>query len=274
MFLSLKRFLSFPQIRNVTSDRKTGSRSISRASLPNKFNDDKLKQLKNCHKGQRAVIVGNGPSLNVSDLDRIKNEITFASNKIYLAFDSTDWRPTYLTVTDCVVASNIKKFLRETEICKIFGHATHQHFEDAQDITFGNPPSAHFHPLEWDLLKGVKTGHSVLYWDLELAFWMGIREIYAIGLDFSFEVKSKPTGEKAMGNDVLVSSGEANHFHPDYRPAGETWTMPKLDQQRKEFEQALEKYQSDHGMIYNASRKTKLDVWPRVDFDTIFGATS
>ena len=47
--------------------------------------DAKLKALKDCHRGRRAVIVGNGPSLNVADLERLKDEITFASNKIYLA---------------------------------------------------------------------------------------------------------------------------------------------------------------------------------------------
>ena len=240
-------------------------------SLPNNANDAKLKTLKDCHRGRRAVIIGNGPSLSVSDLDQLKNEITFASNKIYLAFDETDWRPTYLTVTDTVVAENIQEYLEHSNLCKIFGHGAFQYFKNSKDIIFGNPPSITVDSLQWDLVGGVSTGHSVLYWDLELAFWMGIREIYAIGLDFSFDVGSKPTGEKAMGNDVLVAAGEVNHFHPDYRPKGEIWTMPKMDEQREDFRFALEKYQLDGGMIYNASRKTKLDVWPRVEFDDVFG---
>lgn len=239
--------------------------------LPNEANDAKLRALKDCHRGQRAVIVGNGPSLKITDLDRLKKEITFGSNKIYLAFENTDWRPTYLTVTDSVVAQNINEYLRRSSLCKLFGHATFPYFQGNQDIIFCNPPSAAANPLDWDLIAGVSTGHSVLYWDLELAFWMGIREVYAIGLDFSFEVYSKPTGQKAMGNDVLVAGGEINHFHPDYRPAGEKWTMPQMDAQRNNFRYALEKYKSDGGMIYNASRKSKLDSWPRVEFDAIFG---
>jgi len=243
----------------------------NRRVLPNKVNDARLNAMKDCHKGRRAVIIGNGPSLHVSDLDRLRDEITFASNKIYLAFENTDWRPTYLTVTDSVVAKNINEHLRSIDLCRVFGHATFPFFEDCDDIVFGNPPSST--PSEWNLVKGVRTGHSVLYWDLELAFWMGIREVYAIGLDFSFDVGSKPTGEKAMGNDVLIAAGEVNHFHPDYRPKGETWTMPQMNEQREDFRYALEKYQSAGGVIYNASRNTKLDVWPRVDFDEVFGAS-
>lgn len=67
------------------------------------------------------------------------------------------------------------------------------------------------------------------------------------------------------------AGGEMNHFHPDYRPAGETWTMPQMDEQREDFRYALEKYKSDGGIICNVSRKTKLDVWPKVNFDIIFG---
>lgn len=239
-------------------------------ALPNRANNRRLKELKDCHRGRRAVIVGNGPSLRIADLARLKREITFASNKIYLAFASTDWRPTYLTVTDTIVAENSNEYLRETKLRKMFGHGTFPYFAGAQDIIFGNPPSAAADPREWDLIGGVSTGHSVLYWDLELAFWMGIREVYAVGLDFSFEVNSLPTGRKAMGNDVLLAAGEANHFHPDYRCVGETWTFPRMEEQREEFAYALRKFQSDGGVIYNASRASKLDVWPTASFDAVF----
>ena len=89
------------------------------------------------------------------------------------------------------------------------------------------------------------------------------------GLDFSFEVASKPTGETAMGNQVLVSAGEVNHFHPDYRKPGETWTMPKLELQYRAFQAAKKAIEENGGLIFNASRKTALDVFPRVDFDQV-----
>ena len=241
------------------------------ASLPNKANNAKLQALKDCHKGRRAIVVGNGPSLLAVDLEKLKNEITFASNKIYMVFEETSWRPTYLTVTDTVVAQNNIEYLRNSKLCKIFGHGTFQYFKGAQDIIFGNPPASAVNPLDWNIVGGVSTGHSVIYWDLEMAFWMGIREVYAIGLDFSFEVNSRRTGQKAMGNDVLVAAGEVNHFHPDYRPVGETWTMPQLDKMREDFKFALDKFRTDGGIIYNASRKTELKVWPLVNFDAVFG---
>ena len=67
-----------------------------RASL----NYQKLAALKDKHQGKRAFIIGNGSSLRISDLDRLTGEITFACNKIYLAFDQTQWRPTYYVAGD------------------------------------------------------------------------------------------------------------------------------------------------------------------------------
>ena len=42
------------------------------------------------YEGKRCFIIGNGPSLKLEDLNRLKNEITIASNKIYLIFNKTE----------------------------------------------------------------------------------------------------------------------------------------------------------------------------------------
>lgn len=238
-------------------------------SLPNPSNDSRLEKLKDIHVGKRAFIIGNGPSLKTEDLDLLKEEITFASNKIYLAYDQTDWRPTYLCCTDDIVARNNRETLIAQPEVKLFGHSVFKYFKGIRTITFCNPPRSMEAALNWDLIDGISTGHSVVYYQLELAFWMGIREVYAIGIDFSFDVKSKPTGEIAMGNQVIEAKGESNHFHPDYRPVGETWTMPKLDRIQSGFEFALKKYQDHGGKIVNASRKTLLEAWPRQSLEDV-----
>jgi hypothetical protein len=238
--------------------------------LPNPRNDRALEVLRNRHVGKRAFIIANGPSLKVEDLDRLKGEITFASNKIYLAYDQTEWRPTYLSCTDDIVARNNRETLIKHPGVKLFGHSVFKYFKGERSITFCNPPRSMEAALEWDLVDGISTGHSVVFYQLELAHWMGIREVYVIGIDFSFDVRSKPTGEIAMGNQVIEATDEKNHFHPEYRKPGETWTMPKLDKLREEFAFALERYKADGGLIHNASRKSALDAWPRVDFDELF----
>ena len=74
----------------------------------------KLKQnyynnLKDIHKGKRGFVIGNGPSLKIEDLDNLNNEITIASNKIYLAFEEKQkWRPKFYTVADPILWPKIK----------------------------------------------------------------------------------------------------------------------------------------------------------------------
>lgn len=56
---------------------------------------DVLRELKNIHQGERCFIVGTGPSLSISDLEMLKGEVTFGTNRIYELYNQTNWRPTY-----------------------------------------------------------------------------------------------------------------------------------------------------------------------------------
>ena len=59
-----------------------------------------MKQFKDLYQGKRCFIIGNGPSLKADDLDCLKNEYTFAANRIYEILDKTDWRPWAYVVVD------------------------------------------------------------------------------------------------------------------------------------------------------------------------------
>jgi len=238
--------------------------------LPNPVNDRRLLGLKDVHKGRRAFLLGNGPSLRVADLERLKGEVSFASNKIFLAFDQTDWRPTYLTVCDVLVAENNRERLAALDdATRVFGSSVAKTFENrAEDIAFVNPPTPEGE-AEWNPVKGFRSGHSVVNLDIKLAYWMGCDPLYVIGLDFHFEIPDTPTGEVRHGNQVIVSQGERNHFHSEYRAQGETWTVPKLDCQTEEFLRARRFLESRGRRICNASRSTRLEAWPRVDFDAL-----
>ena len=47
---------------------------------------DELKSYKNIHKGERCFIIGTGPSLKTEDLDKLKDEFTFSSHRIFEIF--------------------------------------------------------------------------------------------------------------------------------------------------------------------------------------------
>ena len=70
-------------------------------------NERRLLSFRNRHRGQRAFILGNGPSLNECDLTRLKNEVTFGVNGIFLNYDRMGFHPTYYVVEDVFVAEDL-----------------------------------------------------------------------------------------------------------------------------------------------------------------------
>nr|WP_247738598.1 MULTISPECIES: 6-hydroxymethylpterin diphosphokinase MptE-like protein [unclassified Shimia] len=231
--------------------------------------------LRGRHKGQRAVIIGNGPSLLIKDLERLGNDITFASNKIFLAYGETKWRPTYYTVEDhLVLKNNFSEIYNLQDSTKLFPSNTRDSGYFAADTIFAPSlqPKSYETPLEdqnfpefsTDLCRGIGWGSTVVYSQIQMALHMGCREIILIGIDHNYELPTKSDGK------VFVGEGEQNHFHPDYRQPGEKWHPPNLDVLEVSYRKARKVCESRGVLIVNASRQTQLEVFQRADFDNIF----
>ena len=231
-----------------------------------------FQSLKDHHKGQRAFILGNGPSLRIQDLDTLhaNDEISFAFNKIFLAFNETKYRPSYYIIEDPLVAENNFQFINQLEgFPKLIPHRlspwfplsedTH-HFNFIWDIRFPSPPRFNPDPNE------MYWGSTVVYNALQWAVYMGCDPIHLIGVDFNFIEPQKTE----MDGKVMVSEGERNHFHPDYRPVGERWFAPNLNNQLISFQAAREAADSLGVRIINSTRGGKLEVFPRVPFESLF----
>jgi hypothetical protein len=243
-------------------------------------NEQRLAEFRDRHVGRRAFVIGTGPSLTTADLDLLSGELTFACNKIYLAFDQTHWRPDYYAVTDLLVAEQQCAHIAEQTSTKFFPDTLRVVLRETRAAFVRSLPllSAQGH-FSTNLMRGYYEGATVLHFLLQLAYFMGIREVYMLGLDFSF---STPNANDASPRDattrgalhipaaeLLVGQGETNHFHPAYRPTGELWVAPNLDKSRRAFIAAREAFRKADGQIWNASRKTRLDVFPRVDLDAV-----
>jgi len=87
-------------------------------------------------------------------------------------------------------------------------------------------------------------------------------------LDFSFKQPNITHGVCEHG-PILIGQGEVNHFDSRYRPEGEKWTMPRLDEQYVHFRCAREHFERDGRQIINASRQSALDVFERLPFERV-----
>ncbi|MEN9674839.1 MAG: hypothetical protein RIS76_735 [Verrucomicrobiota bacterium] len=250
------------------------------AGVPIGQNDGRIKSIRDIHAGRRAFVLGNGPSLKVADLERLKGEITFASNKIYLAFEQSDWRPTYYSVCDKLVARNNAQVISELPLNRLMSDWVQEFFPGEKSSTWlrelpvrglvSNGDGTQTHPFSDNLLVGFYGGATVIYQQLQIAFYMGITEVILIGLDFSFQLPDKQVSTDVRGYEVaLKSEGEVNHFHKDYRKPGEAWAFPDMEGQRTSFRAALKRFQAAGRSVVNASRATQLDVFPRRNFDEL-----
>ena len=55
----------------------------------------RLQRFRNCHRGERLVLVCNGPSLNQNDFSVIRSEVSMGLNKIFLGFRRLKFYPRY-----------------------------------------------------------------------------------------------------------------------------------------------------------------------------------
>ncbi|WP_027388952.1 6-hydroxymethylpterin diphosphokinase MptE-like protein [Chrysiogenes arsenatis] len=230
---------------------------------------------KDAHKDCRGFLVATGPSLTISDLDMIKGNLSLSCNKIYLAFDQTEWRPDYYSVIDRLVAQNNAEAIASVRAVKIFSSVIKPFIQDRDDIFWlKDLPTPVINGIRQpkfsgNIAEGTYGGHTVTYTLMQAAYHLGIKELFLLGLDFSFD-KSMPANKTTdAGENILVQNDEVNHFHNDYRKKGEEWTVPRLDIQYDAFKCAKAAFEKDNRKIFNASRKTMLDLFPLVQLEDI-----
>jgi hypothetical protein len=224
----------------------------------------KLKSFKNIHKGKRCFIIGNGPSLKMEDLDKLKNEYTFAANKIYVAFEETDWRPTYYCIQDFRLIALEFEFIKQKVEAKVkfiagnnpllkkrFWKGWIYFFLDTSRFYL----RSRYPNFSEDISKRIFEGWTVTYANIQLAAYMGFKEIYLLGIDHNYS----------------MNSGSKNHFSEKYMTGkmGKEHNLPHLEYSTPAYEAARQYAEHNAIKIYNATRGGKLEVFERVDFDTI-----
>jgi len=107
-------------------------------------------------------------------------------------------------------------------------------------------------------------GATVTYVALQIAFYLGFREVILIGVDHSFTTKGKP-------NETVISQGDdSNHFNPQYFGKGFRWQLPDLETSELAYRMAKEEYAKDGRKLVDATVGGKLTVFPKVDYQRLF----
>ena len=238
---------------------------------------EKLKPLKDKFKGKRCFIVGNGPSLNKCDLTFLKDEYTFAVNGIFYKTEEMGFKPTFYMVEDGhVVDDNLEKINAYDPPYKFFPALykekivkTDNTYFFAADLGFyrGDHPSFEKPRFSKDFSEVSYCGQSVTYLNMQLAYYLGFTEVYLIGMDFSYQIRET---DEVRGATLVSNEDDVNHFHPDYFGKGKKWHDPKVHNVAKNYEFANENFEANNRKIYNATIGGKLEIFERVDYNSLF----
>lgn len=239
----------------------------------------RLMDMKDRYRGQRAFVIGNGPSLRKMDLAPLRNEITFGSNRIYLMFEELGFKTTFLTGCAEPIISQFGSEMAQAGVQQVF--LSHRYARKAEIhgeyTAFLSRGRRRFgtHPLFW----GFHDGGTVTNTSIQLAHHFGFSEVILIGVDHSF----KETGAVAADvlpklatdrrPDTVVSRGDdPNHFVKNYFGPGVRWELPDWVQMESGYERARKHFERTGRRIVDATVDGKLQVFPKVAYEAVIGS--
>lgn len=214
----------------------------------------KIEALKDKYQGERCFIVGNGPSLLNTPLDLIKEEYTFAFNGIYK--NNFGFKPTFLMSTDVNALSQFEsdfsEFYKEFGFfsapfkSKLENHETKFYFRVNRGFNLEKSP--HYHYPRFSKLANVRVyeAPSVIFYCLQLAYYLGFKDIYLCGVDFDY---SKGT-----------------HFDEKYKDNFPDWKKPDDILLSQCFSLAKFVFECDGRTITDLTVGGKLEVFDKCDF--------
>lgn len=228
---------------------------------------------KNKYYGKRCFLIGNGPSLRAEDLTKLhKNgEITFAFNRIYNIFDDTLWRPTfYISQDEKMLGGCVDRVNSMDLSCKFIPIQLDWYYNiKVNDATYFNIlPQFSDNPADFlfsdDAAQSLYNSGTGMYTAAQLAVYMGFKEIYFIGVDHHFHTSMNNKGEIVIDNTVK------DYFTDKYNEDKKDLYIPNTEKSTLTYVAMKNHCDKRNVSVYNATRGGKLEVFERVEFDSLF----
>lgn len=220
----------------------------------------KIKKLKNkyLNKG-RLFIIGNGKSIADMDLSRLNEEYTFVVSRGYLLKNNGLNHASFYCMCD---------------------NNSYTNYGDEIDLTYADtyfastwsgwnkiPEKSYLFDLsidteiavrnffQFDITQPLALGRTVVLDALQLAIYMGFKEIYFIGVDLNFNDKER--------HFYKSNSGENQQIHID-------WAVNNTQRMINNFGAAAKILSAQGISIFNAGIGGNLNSIPRVNFTSLF----
>jgi hypothetical protein len=200
------------------------------------------------------------------DLSFLRNEIVIGLNKIFLGFKQFNFYPRYYVAINKKVLEQSKEEIDNLTCVKFLSDRLNESFENN---ALTNIIKSQFYTknFSYDINEGVQEGYTVTYAALQIAFYLGFKEVYIIGMDHRFSYTGKPNEEKTLCSDDI------NHFTSDYF-RNQKWDNPDLVNSETFYKIAKEIYENNGRTIIDSTVYGACQVFKKVDYREIFKGTS
>jgi len=221
-----------------------------------------MKQWKNFYKGQRCFVLGNGPSLAKMNRLPLRNEITFGTNSVALLFQPRHMvlcAKTVVADESWMAAARLGVSLAEHSFITKRMSKLRLPSKDVTVFQVGTHGSWFSgDPIKRPFCK-IHSSGTVMQ---QMAVYMGCNPIYLIGFDGGYVPQKK-------------GQPDPNHFVPEYwGPDLKTINEKRaksINESSLAGHKLAKEYCDAHGIeIYNATPGGVVEVFERVDYDSIF----
>jgi len=237
-----------------------------------------LDQYTGRHHGERAYVIGNGPSLNQIDMTRLKDALTFGSNRSYLGFERWGYPFTYWAIEDRLqIEAHLEEYaeaLRAYPAMQAFApfdYAAANPFDGACyfPLMTGND-RAYADGLSFPAFSAnprmLYQGYTVTMTLIQLAALMGASEIVLLGVDHSYGLSGQGTGTWTAGDAAAPT-----HFDDRYTKDNRAFVRPRPVRAEMAYMAARRWGEANGVKILNATPGSQLDVFERADFAALVG---
>ena len=205
-----------------------------------------------------CIIVGNGPSLNLSDLALLEDEDVIVSNNAFLS-DEVFRHASYYTVVNYRVAEQSGPRINRLEsVPKVVPYWL-SYCLNASESTY-YVDAVGYPKFSTNMFENMSWRHTVTFFNMHLAYGLGYRKVVLIGFDHSY-TQPKDVKEEEM---ILSFEKDENHFIDSYFQ-GKEWQAADVDMMEEMYKLAKEAYEQDGREILNATVGGRLELFKRRD---------
>ena len=114
-----------------------------------------------------------------------------------------------------------------------------------------------------DASKELYWGGTVTYMAIQLAVYMGFKNIYLIGIDLSYKLP------KTVDGIIVSDDDDVNHFSKNYFGKGKRWHDPKTERMQRALDKAEQECNKIGVQLVNCTNGGNLKNLKRIDLKKV-----